>query len=89
MVFGMALKVRRMVTLSWPHNVPMRAFRTWKQQDALAAISLKCGLKGNRGSNVTPSIFGILTVGTGMLIPVDFLVFHQLHAYKTRKIYVV
>ena len=36
----MALKVRSMVSLSWPQDVPVRAYRTWRRLDALPAISV-------------------------------------------------
>lgn len=35
------LKVRRMVSLSWPQDVPVRAFKTWRRPEALAAMSEK------------------------------------------------
>ena len=63
-----AWKVRRMVSLSWPQDVPARAFRTWRRLDALAAMSETWGVKVNKGSKVTPKIFGFLSVGTGTLL---------------------
>ena len=61
----MALKVRSMVSLSWSQDIPLRAFRTWRRLDVLAAVSVTCGVKVNIGSN---NILGFLLVGTGILL---------------------
>ena len=68
--FMMALYVVRMVSLSWPQVVPVRAFSTCRRLDALAAMLVTCGVKVNRGSNITPRILGFLLVGTGVLLMV-------------------
>ena len=57
------LKLRRMVSLSWPQDVPVRAFKTWRRPEALAAMSEMWGLKVRSGSKVTPRILGLLSVG--------------------------
>ena len=63
----MALNVNRIVSLSWPQEVPARALRTWSRLEALAVMSARWGVKVNSGSKVTPRILGFLLVGTGTL----------------------
>ena len=63
----MALNFKRTVCLYWPQAVSVMAFMTWRRPDALAAVSVMCGVKVKRGSNVTPRIlgFGIYLAGPG------------------------
>ena len=63
----LALNLSKIVSLSLPQDVPMRPFKTWKRLDALAAISVSCGVRVKRGSNVTSRIFGFFLLETGTL----------------------
>ena len=68
MGFIRASYVRRRVLLSFPQLVPAKTLRIWRLEEALAAVEATCGAKVNKGSKVTPRIFGVLLRGTGVLL---------------------
>lgn len=63
-----ALYVARRVSFCFPHDVEVRAFRTFIDESAFSLVILACSAKLRLGSSVRPRILGFLTVGIVTLL---------------------
>lgn len=64
----MALYVATMVSFCLPQFVDVSALRILMELSAFSFVSLMCSLYVSFMSSVSPSTFGVLTVGIGVLL---------------------
>ena len=65
------------VSLFLPHLVAVKALVMLRDFFALSAVIFVCSAKFSLGSNVMPSIFGVLVVGMRMFLIIRFSVVYS------------